>query len=869
MESSEAPAASFTRPFSYHLPSGSGGVAGHASAAQLPSLKRAPLSFSLRGKRKRVNPRGAARCKRQRTCAAVPETEMPSTTLVDHDEVQWRTIGDTELQPGESEHLAHVKGELLEWVLGTTRKAEKALEDPIMAKLSASDRVKQEYSKGAAAKLSDPLADCKVSLTMNLFARGFCFDNQTTCFPYSPQTLPLIEAIDGGQLTSDLMDLFDDIPCHFHNGGLVVLIRDFRHASPCMPMPVEKRVLLRPDSACLLGDVEHLTRKISPHLAPDVLISIERKLLKRIRFKPICLEPHAEVGVLASMLSVNRAKLANVPLPRFIRTVSPTETEPERVFPFPSALKHITEDKPAAVEKFALLKFLQRRNSISSYSSKLSSSGPPSVMSHSTPGGISSTSGTPPLSIPSSGPSSRGSPSKRSSTSNIGNALPKLSVNTCLHYAPSTSIVLRRRVLKFQQSSPTVRKFIMLEIDRDDGAVPFARSESAHSAASGSSSRSPAPGAASTIAAAPGTPSPSQQQPSAASSPSPAATSTSSPGSSASSPQSSMGASTAERRETTPHVAGGYRGVVRAGSSEETAVFCYSFPLRSAEEALHIVRYFTRLNELEGMMISYDSAVAEQRQAHAQQQQQQQQAAAHMSRIHGGMPGSKQKLASRQAVQQSEFLAMLRSRPNAVQPYLAAGNGTAAQIPEQRRPMYNTPYLRNSLAGYPVQQQQGQVPAAGMMHAGSRTGSAPPNSASSTYHQAGMQQRSVPSQPHAAQQRYPAGYRAQARMPMAYAPGQQPPPGSTPYPMQTSGGTAQGKGYPQNMAYHQQQAGQHSAAAAVAAAAAAAAQAGGGSGAHMGMMTGAVSVRPLSGSLSSSAPLSSESVRAQHSADVS
>src|SRR5690606_30980940 len=80
-----------------------------------------------------------------------------------------------------------------------------------------------------AAKASR-LDELKPSLVVNLHPTFFTLDNNIS-HPYSAASREFLRAIDSQRLSVDLLDLLQDIPCHWYGGCLVVELRHYRHLS--------------------------------------------------------------------------------------------------------------------------------------------------------------------------------------------------------------------------------------------------------------------------------------------------------------------------------------------------------------------------------------------------------------------------------------------------------------------------------------------------------------------------------------------------------------------------------------------------------------------------------------------------------------
>jgi transcription factor SPT20 len=89
-----------------------------------------------------------------------------------------------------------------------------------------------------------------------------------------------INAIDAGKMSPDLMELFEDIPCNYYDGCLIVEIRDFRHLATAQTPPIVRRVLLQPDAESITSDIEQICQEHGEAVLPDPII-LEQKILVR------------------------------------------------------------------------------------------------------------------------------------------------------------------------------------------------------------------------------------------------------------------------------------------------------------------------------------------------------------------------------------------------------------------------------------------------------------------------------------------------------------------------------------------------------------------------------------------------------------
>ena len=149
-----------------------------------------------------------------------------------------------------------------------------------VAKSYEASRSTSKSAKPTALYPIEALQDFKPSLCICLFPNGFCFENQmSVCHPYDRSLASFINAIDAGKMSPDLMELFEDIPCNYYDGCLLVELRDYRHQASTQLMPAIRRVLLHPDAESITNDIEQICQESADSsVIPDPIV-LEQKIM--------------------------------------------------------------------------------------------------------------------------------------------------------------------------------------------------------------------------------------------------------------------------------------------------------------------------------------------------------------------------------------------------------------------------------------------------------------------------------------------------------------------------------------------------------------------------------------------------------------
>jgi hypothetical protein len=161
------------------------------------------------------------------------------------------------------------------------------------------------------------IEEMQVSLLITLFPVCFTIDNSSIAYPYEEPYWQFIRAIDMQKLTPDVLDILSQKEVHFHDGCVLVEVRDCRTSSSS-----SYRVLLKPGYDVVVRDAAS-----NAQVTKDSdLLEIEKRMLLH-QSRPLCLVPDPAVFLLSSMLNFCERKMlppkAIKPLPVVAKAASP------------------------------------------------------------------------------------------------------------------------------------------------------------------------------------------------------------------------------------------------------------------------------------------------------------------------------------------------------------------------------------------------------------------------------------------------------------------------------------------------------------------------------------------------------------------
>ncbi|KAB0342970.1 hypothetical protein FD754_019896 [Muntiacus muntjak] len=132
----------------------------------------------------------------------------------------------------------------------------------------------------------------------------------------------LLEYLDAQELPPVMMDFLEKSPVNvFHQGCVIVEIRDYRQSSEGEPPSYQSRhILLRPTMQTLACDVEAIASDNQNWTEEDKLL-LESQLILATA-EPLCLDPSVSVACTENRLLYNRQKLNTVPMKRNLKRFS-------------------------------------------------------------------------------------------------------------------------------------------------------------------------------------------------------------------------------------------------------------------------------------------------------------------------------------------------------------------------------------------------------------------------------------------------------------------------------------------------------------------------------------------------------------------
>ena len=153
----------------------------------------------------------------------------------------------------------------------------------------------------------DRLQGLQPCLFINLFPGGYSIEGEHSGRVYDTSSKEFLAGLDSGKIPAKkLVELSGHANFMYHDGCMVVEVRDYRMPRNCDQKPAVWNMVLEPESGTIAQDLSSVAES-HQNLNSDDLLLLEKRMLL-VSHPAVCLNPHPHVAVVASSLhrSANR-----------------------------------------------------------------------------------------------------------------------------------------------------------------------------------------------------------------------------------------------------------------------------------------------------------------------------------------------------------------------------------------------------------------------------------------------------------------------------------------------------------------------------------------------------------------------------------